>query len=67
MKRVIPVLLCLAFARAGGAEDPEEKAERRLAACQEVLVEVLGMPESIPRDLIARSNETQSDNPGTQS
>jgi lipid-binding SYLF domain-containing protein len=55
MKRAIPVLLCLALASAGWADDPEEKAEHRLAACQEVLVEVLGMPESIPRDLLDKA------------
>jgi len=38
-----------------GADEPEEKAARRLAACQEVLVEVLGIPESIPRDLLDKA------------
>jgi lipid-binding SYLF domain-containing protein len=37
------------------AEDPEEKGARRLEACREVLVEVLGMPESIPRDLLDKA------------
>ena len=37
------------------AEDPEEKGGRRLDACREVLVEVLGMPESIPRDLLDKA------------
>jgi lipid-binding SYLF domain-containing protein len=37
------------------ADDPEEKGARRLAACHEVLVDVLGMPESIPRDLLDKA------------
>ncbi len=49
------VLLSLALASAARAEDPEDKGARRLAACQEVLVEVLGMPESIPRDLLDKA------------
>ena len=48
-------LLGLALASALRAEEPEEKGVRRLAACQEVLVEVLGMPESIPRDLLDKA------------
>jgi lipid-binding SYLF domain-containing protein len=55
MKRTSIVLVGLALAGAARAEEPEEKAERRLAACQEVLVEVLGMPESIPRDLLDKA------------
>jgi lipid-binding SYLF domain-containing protein len=55
MKRLSVLLLALALAGGASAEDPEEKAERRLAACQEVLVEVLGMPESIPRDLLDKA------------
>jgi lipid-binding SYLF domain-containing protein len=35
--------------------DDEEKGARRLEACREVLVEVLGMPESIPRDLLDKA------------
>jgi lipid-binding SYLF domain-containing protein len=54
MRRSFVLLLCLALARVSGAE-PEDKGARRLAACQEVLVDVLGMPESIPRDLLDKA------------
>jgi lipid-binding SYLF domain-containing protein len=35
--------------------DDDEKGPRRLEACREVLVDVLGMPESIPRDLLDKA------------
>ena len=54
MKQALAALLSLAVATAVRAE-PEEKGARRLAACQEVLIEVLGMPESIPRDLLDKA------------
>jgi lipid-binding SYLF domain-containing protein len=47
--------LALAFVPALRADDPEEKGARRLEACHDVLVEVLGMPESIPRDLLDKA------------
>ena len=49
------VTLALALVAPARAEDPEEKGTRRLEACREVLVEVLGMPESIPRDLLDKA------------
>jgi SH3 domain-containing YSC84-like protein 1 len=55
MKRVLAILLSLTLANAALAQEPDEKEGRRLAACQEVLVEVLGMPESIPRDLLDKA------------
>jgi SH3 domain-containing YSC84-like protein 1 len=55
MKRSAILLMAIALANTAGAEDPEDKAERRLAACHDVLVEVLGMPESIPRDLLDKA------------
>lgn len=48
-------VLAVALASAASAQEAEEKGARRLAACQEVLVEVLGMPESIPRDLLDKA------------
>jgi lipid-binding SYLF domain-containing protein len=53
--RPAAALLILALATTARADDPEEKGARRLAACQDVLVEVLGMPESIPRDLLDKA------------
>jgi lipid-binding SYLF domain-containing protein len=55
MKRTTIVLLSLALASAAEAEDPEEKGARRLDACRDVLIDVLGMPESIPRDLLDKA------------
>jgi len=54
MRATFAFLLSLAVVAAVRA-DPEDKGARRLAACQEVLVQVLGMPESIPRDLLDKA------------
>jgi lipid-binding SYLF domain-containing protein len=55
VKRTAVVLLSVALAGTARAEDPEEKGARRLDACRDVLIEVLGMPESIPRDLLDKA------------
>ena len=49
------VSFTLLFASPLRADDAEKKGARRLEACREVLVEVLGMPESIPRDLLDKA------------
>jgi len=55
MKSLAFALLSLALASTAQPDDDEEKGARRLDACREVLIEVLGMPESIPRDLLDKS------------
>jgi lipid-binding SYLF domain-containing protein len=55
MKRAIALSLAAGFALPAGARPEETKEVRRLAACAEVLTAVLGMPESIPRDLLDKA------------
>jgi SH3 domain-containing YSC84-like protein 1 len=52
LKRLLAAVGVFAFALPAAAD---EKETRRLAACQEVLTEALGMPESFPRDLLDRA------------
>src|SRR5262245_53856555 len=48
----LAIALLLALPMGGAAEDKEP---RRLEACTEVLQEVLGIPENIPRDLLDKA------------
>jgi lipid-binding SYLF domain-containing protein len=45
----------LVLAPSSRGKEPDSKEKRRLTACEEVLTEVLGMPESIPRDLLDKA------------
>lgn len=53
--RAIALSLALGFAVPTVGRSEEGKEVRRLAACGEVLTAVLGMPESIPRDLLDKA------------
>jgi lipid-binding SYLF domain-containing protein len=53
--RAVSLTLSALLVLAAGAADALSKEERRLAECEQVLTEVLGMPESIPRDLLDKA------------
>ncbi|HVQ28600.1 MAG TPA: lipid-binding SYLF domain-containing protein [Vicinamibacteria bacterium] len=55
MKNTSVSLLVLLTGLAAAASATEDKSPRRLAACTEVLQEVLGIPENVPRDLLDRA------------
>lgn len=50
-----PATLTVLVLLAAGASSAAEKEERRLEACREVVQEVVGVPEGIPRDLIDKA------------
>jgi lipid-binding SYLF domain-containing protein len=54
-RNLLLALSLFAAASPGRPDDDETKEVRRLEACREVLTTVLGMPESIPRDLLDKA------------
>jgi lipid-binding SYLF domain-containing protein len=55
MKLALRIVAATLVALPGGAFAGEAKEPRRLAACTEVVIEVLGIPENVPRDLLDRA------------